>query len=84
MFRRFADDTTKVQIEGELLEGTWHGELLVYHESGRIRYMGSFDRGDRCGPWTENTLDRDPVNLYDQLLSEVETMGLYPPCPVDP
>lgn len=81
VFRVFATDSTINEIEGELLDGTWHGELLVYHPSGRIRYMGSFANGDRCGPWTENTRDEELGSVYDQLVSEVEAMGLYPPCP---
>lgn len=81
VFRVFSNDTTKTELEGGLLDGTWHGELVVYHPSGRVRYLGSFANGDRCGPWTENTRDEEPGSVYDQLVSEVETMGLYPPCP---
>ena len=83
IFRAFPDDTTRREIEGELLDGEWHGELVVYHTSGRVRYMGSFAHGNRCGPWTENTQDREPVNMYDELVSEIETLGMYPPCPPD-
>ena len=54
VFRAFADDSLRIQLEGELLNGTWEGELLVYHRNGRVRYMGSFANGERCGPWTEN------------------------------
>lgn len=80
VFRPFADDSTRNEIEGGLLEGTWHGELVVYHPSGRVRYMGAFARGERCGPWTENAEDEDPGSVFDQLVSEVEAMGLYPSC----
>lgn len=80
IFRHFEDDDTRVQIEGELLEGSWHGELTVYHPNGRIRYMGSFNRGERCGPWTENADSTDLGSVYEALIREVETMGMYPPC----
>lgn len=78
--RYFEDDPEKVQIEGALLEGSWHGELTVYHPNGRIRYMGSFNRGERCGAWTENADSTDLGSVYESLIREVETMGLYPPC----
>ena len=83
VFRPFPGDSTRTEIQGALLAGTWHGELLVYHPSGRLRFAGSFAHGAKCGPWTEALADRDPVNLYDELTSEIETLGLYPPCPPD-
>lgn len=78
--RHFEEDSASVQIEGELLEGSWHGELTVYHPNGRIRYMGSFNRGERCGAWTENADSTGLESVYESLIREVETMGLYPPC----
>ena len=83
VFRPFPGDSASVEIEGVLLDGTWHGELLVYHPSGRIRYQGSFAYGQKCGPWMEDSNDRPPLNVYDELLSEIETLGIYPPCPPD-
>lgn len=83
VYRRFADDSTELEIVGALLDGTWHGELIVYHPTGRIRYMGSFAHGHRCGPWTENATDRDAVDIYDALTSDIEAMAIYPPCPPD-
>lgn len=83
VFRSFADDTTAHEVVGALLAGTWHGELVVYHPSGRIRYMGSFAHGQRCGPWTENALDREPEDVYEALTREIATMAIYPPCPPD-
>ncbi len=80
VFRPFADDSFRIQLEGELLNGTWDGELLVYHANGRVRYMGSFAKGERCGPWTENADSVAPANLYEDFVREVESMGLYPPC----
>jgi hypothetical protein len=80
VFRRFPDEAGRVQLEGTLLEGTWDGEMMVYHANGRIRYMGSFSEGERCGPWTENLDSLPPVNLYDELVRDIESMGIYPPC----
>lgn len=81
VFRNFLDDSTRVEIEGAMLGGDWHGAFSVYHRSGRTRYAGSFDRGERCGPWTENSFDREPEDAYEALLSEIGTLALYPPCP---
>ena len=58
----------------------WDGELVVYHPNGRVRYMGSFTGGDRCGPWIENADSVPTENAYEDLVREVESMGLYPPC----
>jgi len=69
-----------VQIEGTLREGVWDGELVVYHPNGRVRYMGSFARGERCGPWVENADSTPTLSTYEELVREVESMGLYPPC----
>ena len=83
VFRAFAEEFGRVQIEGELLEGEWDGELVVYHSNGRVRYAGSFDRGERCGPWTENADSVPLESVYEELVREVESMGLYPPCDAD-
>lgn len=77
----FLTDPEKVQIEGEMLDGTWHGELRVYHRDGRIRYEGQFQRGMRCGAWTENTDPRPTSNVYEDLVTVIETLAMYPPCP---
>lgn len=82
--RAFAAEPGRVELEGELLDGTWEGELRVYHPNGRIRYMGSFRDGERCGPWTENADSTAVESALDALIREVETMGLYPPCETDP
>jgi hypothetical protein len=75
-------DITKgtVQLEGTLREGVWDGELVVYHPNGRVRYMGSFARGERCGPWVENADSTPTLSTYEDLVREVESMGLYPSC----
>ena len=76
----FLSDPDKVQIEGEMLDGTWHGELRVYHRDGRIRYEGRLERGVRCGAWTENTDPRPTSNVYEDLVTAIETLAMYPPC----
>ena len=78
--RVFEGDTTRVQIEGALLDGVWDGEMIVYHPNGRVRYMGSFAVGERCGPWVENADSTPTANAYEDLVREVETLGLYPAC----
>jgi len=80
VFRSFPDSVLQVQIEGSLRDGLWEGELVVYHANGRVRYMGSFTSGERCGPWTENADSVAVESVYEQLIQEVESMGLYPPC----
>jgi hypothetical protein len=80
VFRGFPDEADKLQLEGHLTEGEWDGELVVYHANGRVRYMGSFSRGERCGAWTENADPDPPGSVFEQLKQEVEAMGLYPPC----
>lgn len=80
VFRSSPDPVHRVQIEGSLRDGLWEGELVVYHANGRVRYMGSFAAGERCGPWTENADSVAVESVYDQLVREVESMGLYPPC----
>lgn len=78
--RRFRDDPERVQIEGALLDGEWDGDFVAYHSNGRVRYMGSFRHGQRCGAWTENADSTALGSVYEQLVREVETMGMYPPC----
>jgi hypothetical protein len=78
--RHFDDAPEAVQIRGALRDGTWDGELVVYHPNGRVRYMGSFEGGNRCGPWVENADSTPTLSVYEDLVREVESMGLYPPC----
>lgn len=79
--RRFAEDPGKIQLRGHLQDGTWNGELVVYHPNGRVRYMGTLAEGAKCGAWTENADPDPPESLYKELKQEIESMGLYPPCP---
>jgi hypothetical protein len=70
----------RTQVEGKMLDGQWHGELRIYHRDGRVRYEGRLEHGVRCGVWTENTDPRPASNLYEELVTEIESMGIYPPC----
>lgn len=81
VYRPFPSDPERVQVEGTLLDGTWDGEFLAYHGNGRVRYMGSFDEGARCGAWTENVDSVSEKSVYEELVDEIESLGLYPPCP---
>ncbi len=79
--RHFPTDPGKVQLRGTLRDGTWNGELTVYHANGRVRYMGILADGEKCGAWTENQDPEPPENVYEDLKQEIESMGLYPQCP---
>lgn len=81
VYRPFAADSEWVQVEGALSAGEWDGEFRVYHPNGRIRYMGAFDSGSRCGAWTENADSLSGGSVYEALLDEIESLGMYPPCP---
>lgn len=83
VYRMFAADHARVQLEGHLLDGEWNGEFTVYHVNGRIRYLGSFARGQRCGAWTENADSVPTLSIYEEVVREIETLGLYPPCDAD-
>ena len=80
VLKYFTDEPDKVQLTGSLRDGTWHGELVVYHPNGRIRYLGSFLEGERCGAWTENQDPDPPGSVFEELKQEIESIGLYPPC----
>jgi hypothetical protein len=78
---RFFDEAPdRVQIEGSMTDGTWDGEMVVYHPNGRVRYMGTFEGGERCGPWVENADSTATLSAYEDLIREVESLGMYPPC----
>jgi len=79
--RYFPDDSGRVEIEGTLEGGTWEGELTVYHRSGRIRYQGLLAGGAPCGAWVENREDAEAGSVYLLLKQDIESMGIYPPCP---
>jgi hypothetical protein len=79
--KAFANDADRVQLRGELVEGAWNGEIVVYHENGRIRYQGWLDDGEKCGAWIENRDPTAPADVFAELKQEIESLGLYPPCP---
>ena len=81
VFRMFETDPDKRQLQGALVDGVWQGEFVVYHGNGRMRYSGSFANGERCGPWLENRDAEPPEDIYEELVQEIESMGLYPECP---
>jgi hypothetical protein len=79
--RFFPHDTTLVEVEGTLEEGTWAGELTVYHPNGGIRDQGRLVRGVKCGAWIEDRPDRPPQGIYEEVRQEVESLSIYPDCP---
>lgn len=79
--RYFLHDTTLVQVEGTLTDGTWEGELTVYHPSGRIRDQGRLAQGVKCGTWVEDRPDRDAGSIYEEVVQEIEGLSIYPDCP---
>jgi hypothetical protein len=79
--RMFPDDPEMRQLEATMLDGTWHGELRVYHANGRIRYLGSLANGEQCGEWIQNRDPDPPGSLYDELRREIESLSIFPPCP---
>lgn len=81
VFRPFADEPGTNQVEGVLASGLWNGEIRVYHENGRLRYQGWLTDGEKCGAWIENRDAEPPGDVLAELKQEVESMGLYAPCP---
>jgi hypothetical protein len=79
--KHFPDQKGKIQLRSHLRDGMWNGEITVYHPNGRIRYLGELADGVKCGVWTENQDPDPPASLYRELKQEIESMGLYPPCP---
>ena len=81
VFKSFPDRPEDMQLRGTLREGTWNGELTVYHATGRIRYQGMLVDGTQCGAWIENRDASRPESVYEELTQEIESLGLYPTCP---
>ncbi len=81
VFKTFRDRPEDMQLTGSLVDGTWNGELTVYHSTGRIRYQGRLVEGTQCGAWIENREAAVPESVYEELTQEIESLGLYPPCP---
>lgn len=78
--RVFNDDPREVQLRGDLVNGLWNGDIIVYHENGRIRYMGSLADGEKCGEWIENRDSDPPSDILAELKQEIESLGIYEPC----
>jgi hypothetical protein len=81
VFKTFPERPEDIQLTGSLLDGMWNGELTVYHATGRIRYQGRLVDGTQCGAWIENRESAVPESVYEELTQEIESLGLYPPCP---
>ena len=81
VLRYFPQGPHRIQLRGHMRDGMWNGEITVYHPNGRIRYLGELADGVKCGVWTENMDPDPPKSLYRELKQEIESMGLYPPCP---
>jgi hypothetical protein len=79
--RRFAEDSSMVEVRGVLRDGLWSGELRVYHPNGRIRYMGSLHEGEPCGEWIEEQPPDDPGDWYERFVEEIESLAVYDACP---
>jgi len=39
--------------EGSYVEGAMHGLWTAWHPNGRVRMRAWYDRGRRCGVWSE-------------------------------
>ncbi len=81
VFRNFPGEEGRPQLEATLRDGTWEGELTVYHESGRVRYQGEMSGGARCGGWIENEAPTTPESLYEAIKEDLESLVMYPACP---
>ena len=81
VFRDFPGAEGRVQIEATLSEGTWEGELTVYHETGRIRYQGDMAQGTQCGGWVEQDDPDTPGSMYEEIKQDLESLVMYPECP---
>lgn len=79
--RYFRGDEGLLQLEATLRDGTWAGELTVYHESGRVRYQGEMSAGAQCGGWIENENPTEPESVYQAIREDLESLVMYPECP---
>jgi len=79
--RHFPGEDSLLQLEAGLRNGTWEGELTVYHESGRVRYQGEMSGGAQCGGWIENENPAEPETVYQAITEDLESLVIYPECP---
>lgn len=77
----FPGDEGRVQLEATLRDGTWEGELTVFHQTGRVRYQGEMSGGARCGAWVENENPTAPESAYEAIKEDLESLVIYPDCP---
>ncbi|MGI9626056.1 MAG: hypothetical protein ACR2QM_04415 [Longimicrobiales bacterium] len=80
VFKRFVDGED-IQVEAVLVDGTWEGELTIYHTTGRIRYQGEMSGGAQCGGWVENEATVAPESAYEAIKEDLESLVMYPACP---
>lgn len=79
--RYFRGEERVRQVEATLRDGTWEGELTVYHSSGRVRYQGEMSAGAQCGGWIENENPTEPESVYQAIREDLESLVMYPECP---
>lgn len=80
VFRNFAGEDGGPQLEASMRDGTWEGELTVFHETGRIRYQGEMSGGARCDAWVENENPTEPESVYEAIKEDLESLVIYPEC----
>ena len=81
VYRPFDSIPDEVLLRGRLRDGTWNGELTVYHPNGMVRYQGEMANGAQCGGWLENDDDTELASEYEELVRELESIVMYPACP---
>ncbi len=81
VFRDFSGTGGGRQLDATMRDGTWEGELTVFHEGGRIRYQGEMSGGARCGAWVENENPTEPESVYEAIKEDLESLVMYPECP---
>ena len=81
VFRPFDDEPERAELTGTLVEGAWAGELTIYHRNGRVRYQGEMSSGAQCGTWVENASAEPAESVYEEIVAEIQSLSLYPPCP---
>ena len=78
VFRNFPADEGGTQFEATLRDGTWEGELTIYHETGRVRYEGEMSGGAQCGAWIENENPVESESIYEAIKEDLESLVIYP------
>ncbi len=81
VFKLFDSDPGRVQLRARLEDGTFDGDLVVYHPSGRVRFEGEMVAGRQCGGWLENEDDSEPASEAEEVKRMLESIVVYPACP---